>query len=113
MAQIKINIEKADQEILGEIKKATELYVNADPIEKTKWDSETKTSIPDGYRTEIQVMDNTLSIFRQTFLVKTMEKPAVSINDKVALELTNNGYYFAKNEVIPWYSGNLKKANKS
>ncbi|KAF6610171.1 MULTISPECIES: hypothetical protein [Lactococcus] len=112
MAQIKINIEKADQEILEQIKNAKELYVNAEPVEKTKWDSETKTSVPDGYRTEIQIMDTGIPIFRQTFLVKTMDKPAVSINDKVALEVTNNGYYFTKNEVIPWYSGILKKASK-
>ncbi len=109
MAQIKINIEHVAEEIVNEIKKAKELYVNSDPVEKTKWDNEKKVSLPDGYRTEIQVMDKELSIFRQTFLVKTIEKPNVSINDQVTLELLNSGFYFAKNEVIPWYSGELKK----
>ena len=67
MAQITININKIADQIVEEIGKAKELYVNADPVERTKWNPDKKENEPNGWRTEIQIMEPGSEFLRQTF----------------------------------------------
>ncbi|WP_270252952.1 hypothetical protein [Lactococcus garvieae] len=109
MAQVTININKIADEIVEEIGKAKELYVNADPVERTKWNPEKKVNEPNGWRTELQIMEPGSEFFRQTFFINSIEKPKVAINDKVSAEITNHGAITDKKGVMLWYTGTLRK----
>lgn len=109
MAQITININKIADEIVEEIGKAKELYVNADPVERTKWNPEKKVNEPNGWRTEIQIMEPGSGFLRQTFFINSIDKPRVAMNDKVSAEITNHGAITDKKGVMLWYTGTLRK----
>lgn len=109
MAQITININKIADQIVEEIGKAKELYVNADPVERTKWNPDKKENEPNGWRTEIQIMEPGSDFLRQTFFINSIEKPKVAMNDKVSVEITNHGAITDKKGVMLWYNGTLKK----
>jgi hypothetical protein len=109
MAQITVNVNKIADDIVKQIQNAKELYVNADPVEAMKWNPDKKENEPNGWKTEIQIMEPGSEYLRQTFFVKSTEKPRVAMNDKVSVEITNHGAITDRKGVMLWYNGTLRK----